>query len=152
MFGVGAYDKDNNELDTLDGVTLNWFVGAHRDIAKFHGTQTGRVIILYEIFQYSQALSTTDISRWYHKIKSLSIFIQICVITLVFHHWNPSFDWSDETNQHATGRKGCGNCVDWVHIWSSIIVYKNTRDYQLRNRLTYKNEGSWVLIRYFSTN
>ena len=63
MFGVGAYDKDNNELDTLDGVTLNWFVGAHRDIAKFHGTQTGRVIILYEIFQYSQALSTTDISR-----------------------------------------------------------------------------------------
>ena len=35
MFGVGAYDKDNNELDTLDGVTLNWFVGANRDIAKF---------------------------------------------------------------------------------------------------------------------
>ena len=50
MFGVGAYDKDNNELDTLDGVTLNWFVGAHRDIAKFHGTQTGRVIIFTKIF------------------------------------------------------------------------------------------------------
>ena len=27
MFGVGAYDVDGNELDTLDGVGLSWFIG-----------------------------------------------------------------------------------------------------------------------------
>ena len=27
MFGVGAYDVDGNELDTLDGVRLSWFIG-----------------------------------------------------------------------------------------------------------------------------
>ena len=27
MFGVGAYDAAGNELDTLDGVKLAWFIG-----------------------------------------------------------------------------------------------------------------------------
>ena len=27
MFGVGAYDAAGNELDTLDGVQLSWFIG-----------------------------------------------------------------------------------------------------------------------------
>ena len=27
MFGVGAYDAAGNELDTLDGVKLSWFIG-----------------------------------------------------------------------------------------------------------------------------
>ena len=27
MFGVGAYDAAGNELDTLDGVQLAWFIG-----------------------------------------------------------------------------------------------------------------------------
>ena len=27
MFGVGAWDAAGNELDTLDGVKLSWFIG-----------------------------------------------------------------------------------------------------------------------------
>merc|ERR550532_723815 len=46
MFGVGAYDADGNELDTLDGVQLAWFIGAKREIAKFHGSQLGPIIHL----------------------------------------------------------------------------------------------------------
>ena len=30
MFGVGAYDADGNELDTLDGVQLAWFIGKYQ--------------------------------------------------------------------------------------------------------------------------
>ena len=44
MFGVAAYDAEGNEFDTIDGVTLSWFIGAKRDIGKFHGTQTGPVV------------------------------------------------------------------------------------------------------------
>ena len=44
MLGVAAYDAAGNELDTLDGVTLNWFIGANRDIARFHGSQTGPIV------------------------------------------------------------------------------------------------------------
>ena len=44
MFGVAAYDADNNEFDTLDGVQLSWFVGAKRDISRFQGSQSGPVV------------------------------------------------------------------------------------------------------------
>ena len=46
MFAAAAYDADDNEFDTLDGVTLSWFVGAQRDIMSFHGTQSGPVVSL----------------------------------------------------------------------------------------------------------
>lgn len=43
-FGVAAFDKNGNELDTLDGVQLQWFVGAKRDVAKFHETAVGPIV------------------------------------------------------------------------------------------------------------
>ena len=63
MFGVGAYDAAGNELDTLDGVKLSWFIGkksnwtqrtfsisdhsgARREIAMFQGSQSGPIIHL----------------------------------------------------------------------------------------------------------
>ena len=36
--------RDGNELDTLDGVQLQWFVGAKRDVAKFHETAVGPIV------------------------------------------------------------------------------------------------------------
>ena len=38
--------RDGNELDTLDGVQLQWFVGAKRDVAKFHETAVGPIVNL----------------------------------------------------------------------------------------------------------
>ena len=46
MFAAAAYDADDNEFDSLDGVRLSWFVGAQRDIMSFHGTQSGPVVSL----------------------------------------------------------------------------------------------------------
>ena len=46
MFGVAAYDAEDNEFDSLDGVKLSWFVGAQRDIVSFHGTQSGPLVHL----------------------------------------------------------------------------------------------------------
>ena len=45
-YGVAAYDKDDNEFDTLDGVQLGWFVGAKKDVAKFQDSQTGPIVHL----------------------------------------------------------------------------------------------------------
>ena len=33
-------------MDTLDGVQLQWFVGAKRDVAKFHETAVGPIVNL----------------------------------------------------------------------------------------------------------
>ena len=33
--GLSAFDADGNEFDTMDGVQINWFIGAQRDIAEF---------------------------------------------------------------------------------------------------------------------
>lgn len=43
-FGVAAYDAEGNEFDTLDGVQLSWYVGAHKDIAKFEDRHTGPIV------------------------------------------------------------------------------------------------------------
>ena len=45
-FGVAAFDKDGNELDTLDGVQLGWFIGAKKEVAKFQGSQVGPIVHL----------------------------------------------------------------------------------------------------------
>ena len=34
-FALAAFDSSDNEFDTLNGLTVAWFIGADRDIARF---------------------------------------------------------------------------------------------------------------------
>ncbi|CAB4064919.1 NUP210 [Lepeophtheirus salmonis] len=37
-FGVSAYDAEDNEFDTLDGLQIRWFIGSERDVLVFNST------------------------------------------------------------------------------------------------------------------
>lgn len=40
-FGLSAYDANDNEMDTLDGLTVAWFIGSAKDVAYFETRAPG---------------------------------------------------------------------------------------------------------------
>jgi len=46
-FGLAGYDDEDNELDTLDGLQISWFIGSQREIAVFdRNRQNGPIVTL----------------------------------------------------------------------------------------------------------
>ena len=60
--------RAGNELDTLDGVQLQWFVGARRDVAKFHETAVGPIVNVTPLRSgKAQVLSSEEITSFMKK-------------------------------------------------------------------------------------
>ena len=70
--------RAGNELDTLDGVQLQWFVGARRDVAKFHETAVGPIVNVTPLRSgKAQVLSSEEIPSLH---LSTGCFQLICMI------------------------------------------------------------------------